>query len=103
MKIFVLKSAATLSLMFICVLAGITIANDGMNQMKGHPTQSLSPRYSSAEEQGEEPLTSHDLGAKKRKLEEMNALNLFSEMGRAMATGISKSSKSLLQSIASEK
>lgn len=90
-----LKIFCILALMFISVLAGMQIANNGLHQMKGdHPPDM---HTSSVVETGS---TSHDILAKQQKLEKMNAFNLFSSMGKKLSTGISNSSEKIIKSIA---
>ncbi len=104
MKMFMLRSFAIVSIMFVSVLAGIQIANNGLNQLKGQPGQNTmtnTPLRSDAANKATD-LTSHNLlEAKKQKLEEINGQNLFSEMGKKVAGGVASASKSLINSIAS--
>lgn len=104
MKLFMLKSLIVVSLMFISVLAGMQIANESMTQMRGkEQSQSLpAANENSGMASSDGDITSHNLKAKKQKLEEMNALNLFSAMGKKMADGVSKTSESIIHSIANE-
>ncbi|MGG5254992.1 DUF3679 domain-containing protein [Neobacillus sp. SM06] len=103
MKMFMLKSFAIASIMFISVLAGIQIANNGLNKLKGQPVQTTmtNPPIKSNNANRSTDLTSHNLEAKKQKLEEINGQNLFSEMGKKVADGVANTSKSLINSITS--
>ena len=105
MKMFMLKSLAIASIMFISVLAGIQIANNGLNKLKGQPEQNIIATTPLKNETANRStsLSSHNLEAKKKKLEEINGQNLFSEMGRKMADGVASTSKSLINSIANNK
>ncbi|XJZ26284.1 DUF3679 domain-containing protein [Bacillota bacterium Lsc_1132] len=101
---FMMKSLAVAALMFISVLAGIQIANDGLNKMKGQPSQNAlsNTPISNNAGIGAADIPSHDLQAKKQQLEAMNGLNLFSEMGKKLADGVANTSKSIVNSIANE-
>nr|WP_263325669.1 YqxA family protein [Neobacillus sp. Marseille-Q6967] len=106
MKMFMLKCFFVAALMFISVLAGMQIANDGIHKMKGYDD----PNFQNAialSENGEQvkatflgnDISSHDIEEKKKKLEEISAFNFFSSMGRKISEGVSGASKSLIDLI----
>jgi hypothetical protein len=107
MKIFMLKSILIVMIMFISVLAGIQLANDGIHKMKGYSDSENNNTFSFIDQnnqQGDSNLesdsSSHDLKVKKEKLEKLNAFNIFSSVGKTMSDGISKTSEKILNSIA---
>jgi hypothetical protein len=107
MKLFMLKSIIVVAIMFICVLAGIQLANDGIHKMKGYSDPDFKSALTLTEKNNKmeatilgSDLSSHDLKAKKDKLEKMNAYNLFSAVGKKMSDGISNTSEKILNSIA---
>ena len=106
MKVFMLKSFCIASLMFISVLAGMQMANDGIHKMKGYED----PNFQNAialNDNGEQlkatflgnDISSHDIDEKKRKLEEISAFNFFSSMGKKFSEGISSASEKLISLI----
>ncbi len=106
MKLFMLKSIAIVALMFISVLTGMQLANSGIHKMKGYDDPGFQNAVSIKETNNDvsasflgNDITSHDIEAKKKKLEEINAFNFFSSMGRKMSDGISKGSEKLIRLI----
>ncbi|OIK16614.1 hypothetical protein BIV60_03865 [Bacillus sp. MUM 116] len=106
MKLFMLKSVGIAALMFISVLAGMQLANGGIHKMKGYDDPNFQKTVAINDKGNDlhasllgNQITSHDIEAKKKKLEEMNAFNLFSSMGKKMSDGISSASKKLVESI----
>jgi hypothetical protein len=107
MKIFMLKSLCLAALMLISVLIGIQLANDGILKMKGYDDPNFQDAVS-IDEKGNEikatllgnDISSHDLEAKKKKLEEISAYNFFSSMGKKMSEGISGASEKIVEFIA---
>lgn len=107
MKLFIVKSVVIVSLMFLSVLFGMQQANIGIQKMKGYED----PKFKSAlsiqtTEEGNlkasvlgVDVSSHDLESKKQKLEEMNAYNLFSDLGKKVSSGISNGVKNLIESV----
>ncbi|MDM5330952.1 YqxA family protein [Neobacillus sp. CF12] len=106
MKMFMLKFFCILALMFISVLAGMQLANDGIHKMKGYDD----PNFQNAvaiNDNGEQvkatflgnEISSHDLNEKKKKLEEISAFNLFSSMGKKISQGVSNASEKLINLI----
>jgi hypothetical protein len=106
MKMFMLKCMGVAALMFISVLAGMQIANDGIHKMKGYDDPNFQNAIS-VKENGENlkatflgnDITSHDLDEKKKKLEEMSAFNLFSSMGKKISEGVSSVSEKIINLI----
>lgn len=105
-KIFMVKSVLIVSLMFLSVLFGMQQANIGIQKMKGYED----PKFKSAlslktTEEGNLQASvlgvdvSHDLEAKQHKLEEMNAYNLFSDLGKKVSSGVSNGVKNLIESV----
>lgn len=102
MKMFLFKSFCLLAMMFISVLSGIQIADDGihhLNGSSGHVNQNL-PIYQNKQSLSETDPLSHDIQAKQQRLEKMNAFNIFSFMGKKMSDGISNTSAKIINSIA---
>jgi hypothetical protein len=105
MKIFMLKCLAIAALMSISVLAGMQMANDGIQKLKGSNNSSFQ-NATSINDKGQDlsaslgnNRTSHDLAAKKKKLEEINSYNIFSSMGKKMADGISSATEKMVDKI----
>ena len=102
-KRFMLKSFCIAALMFISVLAGMQMANNGIHKMKGYEDQNLQNPVSLNEKNASllgQDISSHDLEGKKKKLEEMSSFNFLSSMGKKMSDGISYASAKIIQSIA---
>lgn len=106
MKMFMLKSFCIASLMFISVIAGMQMANDGIHKMKGYDD----PNFQNAialNEKGEQvkatflgnDISSHDLEEKKKKLEEISAFNFFSSIGKKISNGVSTASEQIIELI----
>ena len=107
MKIFMLKSFGIAALMFISVLAGMQMANDGIHKMKGNDDSNFQNAVSINETDNKlkasflgNDISSHDLEAKKKKLEEISTYNFFSSMGKKMSEGISSASEKIVHLIA---
>jgi hypothetical protein len=106
MKVFMLKFFCIVALMFISVLAGMQLANDGIHKMKGYDD----PDFQNAvalNDSGDHvkatflgnDISSHDIDEKKKKLEEISAFNLFSSMGKKVSEGVSSASEKLINLI----
>jgi len=107
MKMFMLKSLCLAALMLISVLVGMQLANDGIHKMKGYDDPNFQNAVSLNETDNHlqatflgNDISSHDLKAKQKKLEEISAYNFFSSMGKKMSEGISGASEKLVQLIA---
>ena len=106
MKMFMVKCFVIMCFMFISVLAGMQLANDGIHKMKGYDDPNFQNAISITEN-GEQvkatflgnDISSHDIEEKKKKLEEISAFNLFSSMGRKISEGVSIASNKLIDLI----
>lgn len=106
MKMFMVKSLCIAALMLISVLTGMQLASNGIHKMKGYDDPNFqnavsfhgSEKHLSASFLCND-ISSHDLAAKKKKLEEMSAFNFFSSMGKKMSDGISGTSEKLIKLI----
>lgn len=101
------KSFCLAALLLIAVLTGMQLANNGIQKMKGYDDPNLETAVSIHEKDHNvkasflgNDISSHDIKAKKKKLEEISAFNLFSSMGRKMSEGISGASEKLIDLIA---
>ncbi|WP_223591300.1 DUF3679 domain-containing protein [Neobacillus bataviensis] len=106
MKMFMLKSLGVAVLMFISVLAGMQLANDGIHKMKGYDDPNFQNAVSINETDKDlnatflgKDISSHDIEAKKKKLEEISAFNFFSSMGKKLSDGLSGASGKLIKQI----
>ncbi|MED4204473.1 DUF3679 domain-containing protein [Neobacillus mesonae] len=106
MEKFMLKSFVAAALMFISVLTGMELANNGIHKMKGYNDPNFQNAVSINENDKDfqatflgKNISSHDLEAKKKKLEEMNAFNFFSSMGKKMSEGMTNASEKLIKKI----
>jgi len=102
MKIFMLKCFVIASLMSISVLAGMQMANNGIHKLKGYNVQnaaSINEQKNDLSTSLGNNRTSHDLEAKKKKLEEINSFNVFSSMGKKMADGITSATEKMVDKI----
>ncbi|NRD75895.1 DUF3679 domain-containing protein [Bacillus sp. BRMEA1] len=106
MKMFIFKSFCLFSLLFIAVLTGMQMANNGIQKMKGYEDPQKNNVISlQGEDQNqhaailENDLSSHDMNAKKKKLEELSAVNFFSSIGRKMSDGLTNASAKMIDQI----
>jgi hypothetical protein len=106
MKIFMLKCVGTAGIMFIIVLAGMQLANEGIHKMKGY--EDLNFQNAIALDENEKQLSatflgneisSHHIDEKKRRLEEMSAFNFFSTMGKSISDGVVNSIEKIINLI----
>ena len=101
MKMFILKSFCLLTFLFLSTLAGIKVANHGMNEMKGHHQSLLESNLSLSIQDLDTSIkkdhSGHDLIAKRQKLESMNSFNLFSFFAGEISDGISQASRHLIK------
>lgn len=105
---FMVKCVLLCSVLFIGVLIGMQRANEGMAGMKGYEDHALTaPVQITYDDNGETEATvlghsvgSHDLQAKKEKLEEMKAYNFFSSIGKALAGAVTALVEKLVSVIA---
>ncbi|WP_391560229.1 YqxA family protein [Robertmurraya sp.] len=98
MKMFMFKSILLMSLMFVSVLFGMQIANNGIVNMKGFEDPNFKGAFTINEQEENVQVSvlgnnvdSHDINKKREQLEEMEAYNFFSDLGKTLAdivTGI---------------
>lgn len=108
MKMFLFKLFLIMSLMFIAVLYGMQLANEGIQRTKGYEDEEFAEAWNVTEnEEGDMEVSmlgndmgSHDLKKKKEQLEEMKAFNFFAELGEKLAEAVSKTSEKLIRFIA---
>jgi Protein of unknown function (DUF3679) len=98
-----MKSMLVVLILFFGVLFGMQKANEGMKNMKGYDDPSLYSAFTVDEgEKGVEAsvlgqkVTSHDLEEKKKQLEDIEAFNLFSSIGKKLSDGISEIFQSIV-------
>jgi len=87
-----------MSLMFVSVLFGMQIANNGIVNMKGFDDPNFEGAFTINEQEENVQVSvlgnnvdSHDINKKREQLEEMEAYNFFSDLGKTLAdivTGI---------------
>jgi hypothetical protein len=87
--------------MFLLSIAGMKVADNGMNEMKGnnHSTLPTNISFQNKDWQnliGDDHL-SHNIKAKEQKLEKINSFNLFSWMGKELAEGITSVSRNMIK------
>lgn len=107
MKIFMLKSLCLAALLLITALAGMQLANNGIHKMKGYDDPNFQTAVSldgtdkevRASFLGNE-ISSHDIEAKRKRLEEINAYNFFSSMGKKLSEGITGVSERIIHLLA---
>ncbi|MCD4838549.1 YqxA family protein [Neobacillus sedimentimangrovi] len=103
MKMFMLKSFIITALMFIAVFTGMELANNGIHKMKGYDDPNFQNAVSINERDATilgNKISSHDLEAKKKKLEEISAYNFFSNMGKKLSDSLTNASEKLIKKIA---
>lgn len=104
MKKFMLKSLLIVVVMFVCVLFGMQQANEGILRMKGFEDDQFQSALSVKEAKDGEiqasilgnQVTSHDLSAKKEKLEKNNTYNFFSSIGKSLSEGVTALAKKFI-------
>lgn len=109
MKKFTLKALFLAALMFACVLFGMQQANDGIQQMRGFDDPNYEEAITIQEaESGElqasilgNDVSSHDLQKKREQLEEMEAYNFFSSLGKQFSAAIQTLMEETIQLITS--
>ncbi|MFY0757506.1 YqxA family protein [Metabacillus dongyingensis] len=87
---FMLKCFVLSSILLLGVLFGMQQANQGLVKMKGYEDPNLSSAFevkndSSGELEASVLGVSHNLEEKQEKLEEMEAFNFFSQLGKKFA------------------
>lgn len=109
MKIFMLKALFLAAFMFVSVLFGMQQANDGIQQMRGFDDPNYEEAITIQEaESGElqasilgNEVSSHDLQKKREQLEEMEAYNFFSSLGKQFSATIQALMEETIQLITS--
>lgn len=93
---FFLKFILVVALMFVSVLFGMQQANEGIHRMKGYEDGNMKEALNVSKIDGQvevsllgEQISSHDLDEKRAKLEQMQAYNFFSSIGKKLAEGVS--------------
>src|SRR4051794_174435 len=106
MKMFMLKSLCIAALMLISVLIGMQLANDGIHKMKGYDDSNFQNAVSIDKTDNDlratflgNDISSHDLEAKKKKLEEISTYNFFSSLGKKLSEGVSGASEKIVHLI----
>ena len=81
-----------MSLMFVSVLFGMQIANNGIKDMRGFEDPNFQGAFTINEQEENvqvsvlgQNMDSHDLNKKREQLEEMEAYNFFSDLGKILA------------------
>jgi hypothetical protein len=105
---FMLKCFVLCSVLFFGVLIGMQQANEGMIKMKGYNDSELQGAFQVENKQTGDvqasilgnKITSQDLKGKQEKLEQIEAFNIFSQIGKQIATIVSNSVAAFLESIA---
>jgi hypothetical protein len=82
-----------MSLMFVSVLFGMQIANNGIKDMRGFEDPNFQGAFTINEQEENvqvsvlgQNVDSHDLNKKREQLEEMEAYNFFSDLGKTLAS-----------------
>ncbi|MFK9091396.1 DUF3679 domain-containing protein [Bacillus salipaludis] len=106
MKMFMVKSLFIAVLMLISVLTGMQLAGNGIHKLKGYEDPNFKNAVHIHETNNNisasflgSDISSHDIEAKKKKLEEISAFNFFSSMGKKMSDGISGASEKIIHLI----
>lgn len=107
MKLFMLKAILIASIMFVSVLFGMQLANDGILRMKGYHNDQYNGAFIVEENHSGEleatilgnDVTSHDIKKKKEELEEMKAYNFFSSLGKQFAGVVSNATEKVIQGV----
>ncbi len=95
MKQFMMKCLLLLAILFVGVLSGMQLANNGLKKMKGYddPTFEQVAKISGTKSGDMEASflgQTVTIEEKQKKLEELKSFNLFSKMGDALANGVRK-------------
>lgn len=98
---FIFKSFCLLTIMLLFTLAGMQLANNGMNDLKGIKHSKIQSNISLKMQDLDTSIDinhlSHNIAAKQQKLEKMNSFNFFSYMGKELSEGISQSLGNLIK------
>lgn len=104
---FMLKFLLLLFTMFFGVIVGIQQANTGIQQMRGYHTEETEDAFQIVYKDGKEmeasilghEVTGHDLEKRKQQLEQIEAFNVFSELGKGLAHIVQKGVSALLAGV----
>lgn len=110
MAAFTMRFFFLVVILLFGVLLGMQQANDGMKQMKGYEDPDLKNAFVLQDGEGEEreasvlghEVSTTDLEEKQNELEEVEAFNIFSRTGKAIADGITNSAQSFYEWVANE-
>ncbi len=104
---FMLKCFVLCTILLFGVLIGMQQANQGIIKMKGYEDPDLQSAFQVENETGDvqasilgNNVTSQDLHEKQEQLEQIEAFNFFSQIGKQLATLVSNGVSSILESIA---
>ncbi|MGG3574697.1 YqxA family protein [Bacillus gobiensis] len=105
MAAFTMRFFFLVVILLFGVLLGMQQANDGMKQMKGYEDPDLKNAFALQGGEGEEreasvlghEVSTTDLEEKQKELEEVEAFNIFSRTGKAIADGITNSAQSFYE------
>jgi len=104
---FMLKCFVLCTILLFGVLIGMQQANQGIIKMKGYEDPDLQSAFQVENETGDvqasilgNNVTSQNLQEKQEQLEQIEAFNFFSQIGKQFATLVSNGVSSLLESIA---
>ena len=91
---FFLKCFLLVIVLLFGVILGMQQANNGMQAMQGSD-ESMKEVFEWSKDNGKVEVfgkewTNHDLEEKQRKLEEIEAFNIFSEIGAAISDGLKR-------------
>jgi len=83
--------------LLVGVIVGMQQANQGMKKMQGYDDPSLQSAFQISDNSNGEveasvlgkKVTSHDIEEKQKQLEQMEAFNIFSSIGKKIGQGIS--------------
>lgn len=100
---FFMKTFMLISVLLFGIILGMQQANNGLRMMKGYEESFEGAFEIKKDSKGEleagvlgNELTSHDLKEKQKKLEEIDAFNLFSTLGAKLSESVSVLFKKLL-------
>lgn len=104
---FMFKSFILCSVLLLGVLIGMQQANQGMIKMKGYNDPDFQGAFQiDSDETGDieasilgNEVTSQDLQKKQEQLEQIEAFNIFSQLGKQLANIVSNGVSSLLKMI----
>lgn len=107
---FIFKTFLLCLVLFIGVIIGMQQANEGLKSMRGYETsETLGAFQLSEKEKGEleasilgNTVTSHDLKEKQEQLEQIEAFNFFSELGKWLSNTIQSFVSSILELVSKQ-